>query len=132
MLDLVLQLPVCSKATEGNITLYSKISGDDGIVICLKNNGKYVWKFQDGKIYRRLMSTQNCGIKHAFCFLIRLLYQPVCMSQYRLLALPKSSGAAQGQRVALFDKSLCVIHSLDLGPSICLRFVGGPDENEKI
>ena len=29
---LVLQLPVCPRATEGNITLYRKISGDDGIV----------------------------------------------------------------------------------------------------
>ena len=51
MLDLVLQLPVCSKSTKGNYTLYRKISEDDGIVICLKNNGKYVWKFQDGKIF---------------------------------------------------------------------------------
>ena len=59
MLDLVLQLPVCSKSTEGNYTLYRKISGDDDIVICLKNNGKYVWKFQDGKIYRRKLSVQN-------------------------------------------------------------------------
>ena len=87
MLDLVLQLPVCSKATEGNITLYRKISGDDGIVICLKKNRKYIWEFQDGKICGSLMSTQNCGIKHAFCFLIG--HQPVRMSQYRLLALPK-------------------------------------------
>ena len=70
MLDLVLQLPVCSKATEGIITLYRKISADDGIVICLKNNGKYVWKFQDGKIYRRKLSAQNCDIKHTICFVI--------------------------------------------------------------
>ena len=92
MFDLVLQLPVCSKATEGNYTLYRKISGDDGIVICLKKNGKYVWNFQDGKIFRRLISTRDCGIKRSFYFPIG--HQPVRMSQYRLFTLPKWSGAA--------------------------------------
>ena len=45
------QLSACSKAVEGNYTLYRKISGDDKVVICLRNNGKYVWKFLDGKRY---------------------------------------------------------------------------------
>jgi hypothetical protein len=44
------QLPVCSKSKEGNQTLYRKVSGDDGVVICIKNNGQYIWKFLDGKI----------------------------------------------------------------------------------
>ena len=106
MLDLVLQLLVCSKATEGNITLYRKISGDDGIVICLKKNGKYVWKFRDGKTFRTLMSTQNCGIKHAFCFLID--HQPVRMSQYKLLALSKWSGQHRGSGLHFLPKA-CVL-----------------------
>jgi hypothetical protein len=44
------QLSACSKLKEGNLTLYRKVSGDDGVVICIKNNGQYVWKFLDGKI----------------------------------------------------------------------------------
>jgi hypothetical protein len=44
------QLSVCSKSKEGNQTLYRKVSGDDGVLICIKNNGQYVWKFLDGKI----------------------------------------------------------------------------------
>jgi hypothetical protein len=44
------QLSVCSKSKEGNQTLYRKVSGDDGAVICVKNNGQYIWKFLDGKI----------------------------------------------------------------------------------
>ena len=46
----VSQLPVCSKSKEGNQTLYRKVSGDDRVVICIKNNGQYIWKFLDGKI----------------------------------------------------------------------------------
>ena len=45
----LLQISACSKAKEGNQTLYRKVSGDDGIVICIKNDGKYVWKSLDGK-----------------------------------------------------------------------------------
>ena len=44
------QLSVCSKSKEGNQTLYRKVSGDDGVLICVKNNGQYIWKFLDGKI----------------------------------------------------------------------------------
>jgi hypothetical protein len=50
VLNLPLQLSTCSKAKEGNRTLYRKVSGDDGVAICMKNNGHYVWKFLDGKI----------------------------------------------------------------------------------
>ena len=42
------KLSACSKAKEGNQTLYRKVSGDDGIVICIKNDGKYRWKSLDG------------------------------------------------------------------------------------
>jgi hypothetical protein len=45
------QLSVCSKSKKGNQTLYRKVSGDDGVLICIKNNGQYVWKFLDGKQY---------------------------------------------------------------------------------
>ncbi|XP_028392647.1 uncharacterized protein LOC114517187 [Dendronephthya gigantea] len=41
-------LSACSKAKEGNHTLYRKVSGDGGVAICLKNNGQYQWKFMDG------------------------------------------------------------------------------------
>ena len=129
MLDIVLQLPVCSKATEGNITLYRKISGDDGIVICLKKNGKYVWKFQDGKTFRTLMSTQSCGIKDAFCFLID--HQPVRMSHTDCSPCLNGAGSTGAAGCTFCQKLACYSYSVDLGPSICLLFVGDSDERRK-
>jgi hypothetical protein len=53
------QLSVCSKAKEGNQTLYRKISGDDGVVICIKHNGNYEWKSLDGNINNSFLADRK-------------------------------------------------------------------------
>ena len=49
-LNLPSQFSFCSKSKEGNQTLYRKVTGDDGVLICVKKSGQYLWKFLDGKI----------------------------------------------------------------------------------
>ena len=52
MLLLILsQLAFCSKSKEGDQTLHRKVTGDDGVLICIKKGGQYVWKFLDGEVY---------------------------------------------------------------------------------
>ena len=68
----VSQLSVCSKSKEGNQTLYRKVSGDDGVVICIKNNGQYIWKFLDGKIaVFFLKRTRNLVLRLDILFLTK-------------------------------------------------------------
>jgi hypothetical protein len=65
------QLPVCSKSKEGNQTLYRKVSGDDGVVICIKNNGQYIWKFLDGKIVVFFKLIRNLVLRLDILFLTK-------------------------------------------------------------
>ena len=44
----VFQMSICNKESKGVHKFYRKVSGDDGVVICVKNNGQYVWIFRDG------------------------------------------------------------------------------------
>jgi hypothetical protein len=44
-------MTTCNKEFKGVRKFYRKVSGDDGVVICVKSNGKYVWIFRDGKCW---------------------------------------------------------------------------------
>ena len=56
------QFSSCSKSKEGNQTLYRKITGDDGVLICMKKHEQYVWSFLDGKIYAVFASLSSLVI----------------------------------------------------------------------